>query len=189
MTPTATERDRLLENVMSRHHYAGDALIEILHAAQQLYGYLSPALLHTIAHKLRLPPSRVLGVATFYHLFRFLPPPSTPRPCASGQPVMWRAPQPSQTLCEAAAGRSKWIAAPAHAVWLRWWSAMGCRCHASRPVNSKAICGVPNDRRIAPPGSAVRKSPRRGAQGSHPLLHRGRMSLGRRPRGPQSADR
>jgi bidirectional [NiFe] hydrogenase diaphorase subunit len=74
MTHTPSERDRLLENVMSRYHYAGDALIEILHAAQQLYGYLSPPLLHNIAHKLRLPPSRVLGVATFYHLFRFTPP-------------------------------------------------------------------------------------------------------------------
>ncbi|MGD1070581.1 MAG: NAD(P)H-dependent oxidoreductase subunit E [Bryobacteraceae bacterium] len=58
---------------MARYHYAGDALIEILHAAQQLYGYLSAPLLKQIARKLRLPPSRVLGVATFYHLFRFVP--------------------------------------------------------------------------------------------------------------------
>ena len=71
---TNIEREKLLENVMKRHHYAGDALIEILHAAQQLYGYLSPQLLHEIARKLRLPPSRVLGVATFYHLFRFSEP-------------------------------------------------------------------------------------------------------------------
>jgi len=59
---------------MSRHQFAGDALIEVLHAAQQLYGYLSPALLREVARKLRLPPSRVLGVATFYHLFRMSPP-------------------------------------------------------------------------------------------------------------------
>ena len=58
---------------MARHHYAGSALIEVLHATQQLYGYLSKPLLKTIAHKLRLPPSRVLGVATFYHLFRYAP--------------------------------------------------------------------------------------------------------------------
>jgi NADH:ubiquinone oxidoreductase subunit E len=54
---TNTERDRLLENAMMRHHYAGDALIEVLHAAQQLHGYLSAALLKEIARKLRLPPS------------------------------------------------------------------------------------------------------------------------------------
>ena len=74
MSETAGETGRLLENVMMRNHYAGEALIEILHAAQQLYGYLSPPLLKEIARKLRLPPSRVLGVATFYHLFRFSPP-------------------------------------------------------------------------------------------------------------------
>ena len=48
-------------------------MIEVLHAAQELYGFLSVPLLKTIAHKLRLPPSRVVGVATFYHLFRFAP--------------------------------------------------------------------------------------------------------------------
>ena len=58
---------------MSRHRYSGTALIEILHAAQELYGYLSKPLLKEISRKLSLPPSRVLGVATFYHLFRFAP--------------------------------------------------------------------------------------------------------------------
>ena len=59
MSETPDVRERLLENVMIRHHYAGDALIETLHAAQQLYGYLSTPVLKQIAHKLRLPPSRV----------------------------------------------------------------------------------------------------------------------------------
>ena len=58
---------------MARHHYSGDALIEVLHTAQELYGFLSPALLKSIARKLRLPPSRVLGVATFYHFFSLKP--------------------------------------------------------------------------------------------------------------------
>jgi bidirectional [NiFe] hydrogenase diaphorase subunit len=71
---TNAEPGKLLENVMMRNHYAGEALIEILHAAQELHGYLSPPLLNEIARKLRLPPSRVLGVATFYHLFHFAPP-------------------------------------------------------------------------------------------------------------------
>ena len=66
-------REKMLERVMSRYQYSGSALIEVLHAAQQLYGYLSKPLLGTIAHKLRLPPAKVLGVATFYHLFRFEP--------------------------------------------------------------------------------------------------------------------
>jgi len=67
------DRERQLERLMARYHYSGSALIEVLHAAQELYGYLSKPLLKGIAHKLHLPPSRVLGVATFYHLFRFAP--------------------------------------------------------------------------------------------------------------------
>jgi bidirectional [NiFe] hydrogenase diaphorase subunit len=66
-------REKMLERAMSRHHYSGDALIEVLHTAQELYGFLSMPLLKTIARKLRLPPSRVLGVATFYHFFSLAP--------------------------------------------------------------------------------------------------------------------
>jgi bidirectional [NiFe] hydrogenase diaphorase subunit len=66
-------REKMLERAMARHHYSGDALIEVLHTAQELYGFLSPTLLKTIARKLRLPPSRVLGVATFYHFFSLKP--------------------------------------------------------------------------------------------------------------------
>ncbi len=58
---------------MARHRYSGDALIEVLHTAQELYGFLAPSLLKTVARKLRLPPSRVLGVATFYHFFSLKP--------------------------------------------------------------------------------------------------------------------
>src|SRR5215470_14524045 len=80
--PTATSdkpttikdnRDKLLERAMSRHQYSGDALIEVLHTAQELYGFLSPERLKRIARKLRLPPSRVLGVASFYHFFSLEP--------------------------------------------------------------------------------------------------------------------
>lgn len=59
---------------MKTENLPGDALIEVLHAAQQRDGYLSPPLLEKIARDLKLPPSKVLGVATFYHLFRSAPP-------------------------------------------------------------------------------------------------------------------
>lgn len=52
----------------------GDALIELLHALQQQQGYLSAAALRQVAQLLRLPLSRVYGVASFYHLFRLQPP-------------------------------------------------------------------------------------------------------------------
>jgi bidirectional [NiFe] hydrogenase diaphorase subunit len=66
-------RAKLLERAMSRQGYAAHALIEVLHTAQGLFGFLSPDLLKEVAHKLRLPPSRVLGVATFYNYFALKP--------------------------------------------------------------------------------------------------------------------
>lgn len=75
-TPVALPKDnreKLLERAMSRHQYSGDALIEVMHTAQELFGFLSPSLLINIAHKLKLPPSRVLGVASFYHFFTLKP--------------------------------------------------------------------------------------------------------------------
>lgn len=66
-------RYKLLEATMKRHQYQADALIEVLHTAQELFGYLEPELLTHIAKSLRLPPSRVYGVATFYHFFSLKP--------------------------------------------------------------------------------------------------------------------
>ena len=51
------------------------ALIEVLHQVQLQEGHLSPGALHQVARELRLPLSRVYGVASFYHLFRLSPPP------------------------------------------------------------------------------------------------------------------
>ncbi|MFN9629175.1 MAG: NAD(P)H-dependent oxidoreductase subunit E [Cyanobacteriota bacterium] len=51
-----------------------DALIEVLHQVQELHGYLPPSALAQVARELRLPLSRVRGVASFYHLFRLEPP-------------------------------------------------------------------------------------------------------------------
>jgi bidirectional [NiFe] hydrogenase diaphorase subunit len=70
---TNAERQQRLERTMARYGYSSDALIEVLHTAQSLYGYLSQEILETIAERLKMPPSRVLGVATFYHLFSFEP--------------------------------------------------------------------------------------------------------------------
>jgi bidirectional [NiFe] hydrogenase diaphorase subunit len=71
--PSGDNRFKLLETTMKRHSYQQNALIEILHAAQQLFGYLELDLLYTIARQLKLPPSKVYGVATFYNFFRLKP--------------------------------------------------------------------------------------------------------------------
>ncbi|MBE9206925.1 bidirectional hydrogenase complex protein HoxE [Nostoc sp. LEGE 06077] len=71
--PSGDKRLKMLDATMKRHQYQQDALIEILHKAQELYGYLKTDLLLYIARQLKLPPSQVYGVATFYHLFSLAP--------------------------------------------------------------------------------------------------------------------
>jgi bidirectional [NiFe] hydrogenase diaphorase subunit len=63
----------MLEKVMKEHDYQEGALLEILHKAQELYGYLSKDLLMELSGSLNLPPSHVFGVATFYSYFKFKP--------------------------------------------------------------------------------------------------------------------
>lgn len=67
------KRYKLLDAAMRRHGYQANALIEALHTAQQSYGFLDPAVLRLIAQKLKLPLSKVYGVATFYNLFSLKP--------------------------------------------------------------------------------------------------------------------
>src|SRR5262249_27341573 len=71
--PSGDKRFKLLDAALKRHQYQPDALIEVLHTAQELFGYLEHDLLLYVAHSLKLPPSRVCGVATFYHFFSLAP--------------------------------------------------------------------------------------------------------------------
>jgi bidirectional [NiFe] hydrogenase diaphorase subunit len=74
---TGVKSDRrlqMLEAAIKQHQYSKDALLEILHTAQELYGYLDKDLLQHISRQLRLPPSHVYGVATFYNLFKLKKP-------------------------------------------------------------------------------------------------------------------
>jgi bidirectional [NiFe] hydrogenase diaphorase subunit len=68
------KRFRILDATMKRHQFHQDALIEVLHQAQNLFGFLETDVLRHVARGLRLPSSRVYGVATFYHLFTLTPP-------------------------------------------------------------------------------------------------------------------
>ncbi|MDJ0594064.1 MAG: bidirectional hydrogenase complex protein HoxE [Pleurocapsa sp. MO_226.B13] len=71
--PPGDKRMKALDIAMKRNHYRQDALIEILHKAQESFGYLELEILEYIAKQLKLPLSRVYGVATFYHLFSLKP--------------------------------------------------------------------------------------------------------------------
>ncbi|MFM7367150.1 MAG: NAD(P)H-dependent oxidoreductase subunit E, partial [Sphaerospermopsis kisseleviana] len=59
--PSGDKRLKMLDATIKRHQYQQDALIEILHRASELFGYLELDLLLYIAHQLKLPPSRVYG--------------------------------------------------------------------------------------------------------------------------------
>ena len=58
---------------MRRHGYRSDSLIEVLHTVQETFGYLENEALRFVAQSLRLPLSKVYGVATFYHYFSLRP--------------------------------------------------------------------------------------------------------------------
>ena len=64
----------MLEKFMKEHDFQESALLEILHRAQELYGYLSKDLLMELSGSLNIPPSHVFGVATFYSFFKFKAP-------------------------------------------------------------------------------------------------------------------
>ncbi len=71
--PSGDNRFKMLDASMKRQRFQPDFLIEVLHTAQELFGYLQDDILLYVAHGLKLPPSRVYGVATFYHFFTFTP--------------------------------------------------------------------------------------------------------------------
>ena len=64
-------RRLMLEKVLKEHNFQESALLEILHRAQEIYGYLDKDLLIDISGSLNIPPSHVYGVATFYSFFKF----------------------------------------------------------------------------------------------------------------------
>lgn len=71
--PTSDERWQLVDATMRRHGYAPNALIETLRIIQESFGYLDNASLKYVAHSLKVPFSKVFGVATFYGLFYLKP--------------------------------------------------------------------------------------------------------------------
>ncbi|NDJ54895.1 MAG: bidirectional hydrogenase complex protein HoxE [Chloroflexi bacterium] len=71
--PSDDKRWKIVVATMRRNGYRTDALIETLHAVQESFGYLEDEALAFVADSLSIAPSRVLGVATFYHFFQMKP--------------------------------------------------------------------------------------------------------------------
>ena len=63
-----------IEPILKKHANARrDALIPILQEVQEAQGYLSREAVVRIGEHLKLPASKIYGVATFYNQFRFQP--------------------------------------------------------------------------------------------------------------------
>jgi len=58
-----------LEEVLETYHGQKGAIIPVLQKAQKIYGYLPVEVLQRIARRMRVPISRIYGVATFYSQF------------------------------------------------------------------------------------------------------------------------
>lgn len=68
-----TTRPRGLEAVFARHRGEKRAIIPLLQELQDLEGWLSPEILDEVSRRLRLSPSHVYSVATFYKAFSLEP--------------------------------------------------------------------------------------------------------------------
>jgi bidirectional [NiFe] hydrogenase diaphorase subunit len=67
--PKTDPRVKLIAAKIKKENHRPDALIEILHTAQNAYGHLPMNVLKYITKELRLPPSRVYSTVSFYHFF------------------------------------------------------------------------------------------------------------------------
>jgi bidirectional [NiFe] hydrogenase diaphorase subunit len=72
--PSDDRRWKVVDARMRRLGYRPDALVEALHSVQDSFGFLDRVAMEFVAGSLRLPPSRVYGVATFYSYFTLKPP-------------------------------------------------------------------------------------------------------------------
>lgn len=70
---TEAEKYRLLEQVMDDYDRRENNLIQILHMAQAIFGYLPPEVQYFIAEKMDIPNSKVNSVLTFYSFFSTRP--------------------------------------------------------------------------------------------------------------------
>ena len=70
---TETDKYQLLEQVMDDYDRKENNLIQILHMAQAIFGYLPSEVQSFIAEKMDIPNSKVNSVLTFYSFFSTKP--------------------------------------------------------------------------------------------------------------------
>lgn len=68
-----TDKYSQIRNMINLYKNKEGCLIQVLHAAQNMYGYLPLDLQQVIADELKLPLSEVTGVTSFYSFFSVKP--------------------------------------------------------------------------------------------------------------------
>lgn len=67
------EQYRELKRFIDANRGVPGPLIQVLHRAQKIFGYLPLEVQHFVARELSVPLSKVFGVVTFYNFFRLDP--------------------------------------------------------------------------------------------------------------------
>jgi NADH:ubiquinone oxidoreductase subunit E len=70
---TEEEKYQLLDNIITDYDRKESNLIQVLHMAQAIFGYLPPDVQRFIAEKMDIPNSKVNSVLTFYSFFSTKP--------------------------------------------------------------------------------------------------------------------
>ena len=68
-----TPQDAATDEIIARYQSEPAPLLPILHALQELDGYLREAALAVVADRLKIEPGDLYGTVTFYHYFRLEP--------------------------------------------------------------------------------------------------------------------
>ena len=61
------------EAILKKHGYEGSRIIQVLTEIQALFNYLPRENLEYVSRRLRVPLSKIYGIATFYAAFSLLP--------------------------------------------------------------------------------------------------------------------
>ena len=69
----ARENFKKLDKIIAKYKGKPDALIEVLHQAQEVLGYLPKEAQVQVAQGLGVPVNQVYGIVTFYNLFTMVP--------------------------------------------------------------------------------------------------------------------
>ena len=62
-----------LRDICAKFNHEGSELINVLHAAQNIFGYLPAEVQEVVANELNLSVAHVYGVVTFYSFFSMIP--------------------------------------------------------------------------------------------------------------------